>query len=390
MKNAMTVVLLLLGSAGSLSVHGASFFGLGDLPDGATASYAHAVSGDGTTVVGQSASASGLEAIRWTVQGGIVGLGDLAGGIYESSALDVSYDGSVIVGFANIPSFIPTTPPQGGQTAFRWVNGTMTDIEPPSFTSTAFAVSADGSIVAGTRYQATNEPFFAFRAGVNIGRTGRGPVFESAKSLSADGLIAVGVGSFFSALNPEAVGWIPNADPKGYASGLGALPQSSSSVAEAISADGTTIVGHSSGPYGTEATIFTPGLPHGIGDLPGGSLSSRAYGVSGDGRIIVGEASADSGAEAFVWSEAGGMRSLKDLLMTSGVDVAGWSLYRAEDISDDGRVIVGVGVNPMGQPEGWVVMIPEPSSWFLVIWNVALLGVTTRISRPKNPLSRLA
>jgi probable HAF family extracellular repeat protein len=72
--------------------------GLGDLPGGSFASFARGVSADGSVVVGQSNSASGDEAYRWTSGGGMVGLGDLAGGPFISEAWDVSLDGAVIVG----------------------------------------------------------------------------------------------------------------------------------------------------------------------------------------------------------------------------------------------------------------------------------------------------
>ena len=58
----------------------AFFQGLGDLPGGDFKSAAYAISADGSVVAGQSSSASGSEAFRWTLAGGIVGLGDLAGG----------------------------------------------------------------------------------------------------------------------------------------------------------------------------------------------------------------------------------------------------------------------------------------------------------------------
>ena len=63
--------------------------GLGDLPGGIVGSVSRGVSGDGSTVVGASASASGREAYRWTQAGGMVGLGDLPGGSFGSEALNL-------------------------------------------------------------------------------------------------------------------------------------------------------------------------------------------------------------------------------------------------------------------------------------------------------------
>ena len=72
--------------------------GLGVLPGGDSRAAADDVSADGSVIVGDSVSALGFEAFRWTSEGGMVGLGDLPGGMFESHAWDVSSDGSVIVG----------------------------------------------------------------------------------------------------------------------------------------------------------------------------------------------------------------------------------------------------------------------------------------------------
>ena len=72
--------------------------GLGDLPGGDFSSGAYGVSGDGSVIVGYGSSASGLEAFRWTSDGGMVGLRRLmpGGADFESYAFhDVSGDGSV-------------------------------------------------------------------------------------------------------------------------------------------------------------------------------------------------------------------------------------------------------------------------------------------------------
>ena len=75
----------------------ASFIGIGDLPGGAFFSQAFGISSDGSTIVGQSESASGLQAFRWTEADGMVPLGYLEGGFF-STASCVSADGTVVVG----------------------------------------------------------------------------------------------------------------------------------------------------------------------------------------------------------------------------------------------------------------------------------------------------
>ena len=80
--------------------------GLGDLPGGQIASFATAVSADGSVVVGESSSAASDccgEAFRWSVETGMMPLGDLPGGFdhFQSSAQGVSADGSVVVGIGS-------------------------------------------------------------------------------------------------------------------------------------------------------------------------------------------------------------------------------------------------------------------------------------------------
>jgi len=62
------------------------------------------------------------------------------------------------------------------------------------------------------------------------------------------------------------------------------------------------------------------------------------------------------------------MRSLHAVLSNDyGLDLTGWTLSEARDISPDGRVIVGWGINPSGKQEAWIAsldttVIPEPLS----------------------------
>jgi probable HAF family extracellular repeat protein len=77
-----------LGAIGvTFPAQAASFQGLGDLPGVVSLALATGVSADGSVVVGNSQSANGLEAFRWTQATGMVGLGDLPGGDFRSQKL---------------------------------------------------------------------------------------------------------------------------------------------------------------------------------------------------------------------------------------------------------------------------------------------------------------
>lgn len=56
-----------------------------------------------------------------------------------------------------------------------------------------------------------------------------------------------------------------------------------------------------------------------------------------------------SGAEAFIWDEENGIRSIQDILVNDcHMVLTSWSLYRATDVPDDGRMIVGSATNQSG------------------------------------------
>ena len=120
-----------------------SFQGVGDLTGGGLASEAHAVSADGSVVVGWSESASGMEAFRWE-NGQIFDLDDLPDGIFYSYATDVSSDGSVVVG----QGYSTSGNEAFHQTSAGGMEG-LGDLPGGGFYSHASGVSTDGSVVAG-------------------------------------------------------------------------------------------------------------------------------------------------------------------------------------------------------------------------------------------------
>ena len=90
---------------------------------------------------------------------------------------------------------------------------------------------------------------------------------------------------------------------------------------------------------------------------------SPARAVNADGSIIVGQTRTfgTGSGDAYLWTEDLGLTILQDYLIAEfglGSDLAGWSLEEATDVSADGRVIVGNGLNPDGILEAWVVVLP--------------------------------
>lgn len=341
----------------------ASFRGLGVLPGGAYYySSASDVSADGAVVVGESLSANGTEAFRWTEAIGMMGLGALGGADFVSTAHAVSADGLVVVGSSQSPKSGPRTE------AFRWTEGGgmigIGDLPGGEFASAGSGVSSDGSVLAGGS-ASTLSPSLAeaYRWTESTGLLGLG-VFPAGQSpatvpwsLSADGTTVVGWA--FTGNGQEAFRWT---EIEGLVA-MGDLPEGIfSSQATGVSADGSVIVGLGHNP-GT--TTFRWTAATGMQDLgrpPGGNYS-LARGVSGNGSVVVGEAGVANQRVPMIWNEENGMRNLIDVLEGLGLadEIAGWSLEQATAISADGLTVVGSGYNPAGEQEAWIAYLGEPS-----------------------------
>jgi probable HAF family extracellular repeat protein len=350
----------LLGAAVGLvltvpaAVHAGSFTGLGDLTGGYTDSMALAISGDGNVVVGRAESENGAEAFRWSSSTGMVGLGDLPGADFFSEARGASQDGSVIVG---------TGRSELGDEPFRWTAddgmvglGDFPDASCGFCQRAANGVSADGSVVVGFASGLFN--FEAFRWTAATGMVRLGTIPDAAQSLaeavSADGTVVVG------RTNTEGFRWSAADGMVGLGDLGGTLPFAVSE-AYGISADGNVIVGGArDGADQDQAFRWTSaGGMEGIGLLPGETLNA-AGDASADGSVIVGIARGffTDRDTAFVWTRDAGLRSLKQVLQDDyQLDLSGWTLVAATAVSDDGQTVAGYGVGPSGFQEAWVATL---------------------------------
>lgn len=343
---------------------------LGDLPGGDYSSEAWGVSDDGQVVVGRSSHApDGYEAFRWSAATGLAGLGFLQGGNGRSLAKAASADGTVIVGYSASSQTIP-----GTTEAFRWTAATglvgLGDLPGGEFDSDAWGVSADGQIIVGSAAgEYVGWPGFygpqAFRwteasGFVSLGNLSGDPYFSVARAISADGSTIVGQSDFSESCVGIGFRWTAAA---GMVS-LGDLPGGPClSIARGVSTDGGMIVGTAYSAAGGDAFIWTPdGGMVVLGDLPGGYHYAEAWDVSGDGTLVVGLGSALSGERAFVWDATHGMRELSAALASEhGVDphnLQDRTFSEARGISPDGRTIVGIGRNALGKTEAWIVRLP--------------------------------
>ncbi|WP_288116567.1 hypothetical protein [Microcystis sp. M53598_WE2] len=156
--------------------------------------------------------------------------------------------------------------------------------------------------------------------------------------------------------------------------------------ANAVSGDGSVIVGFSDSANGLEAFRWTQATGMvGLGDLPGGGFGSFAFGASQDGSVVVGLREGASGQRAFIWDATNGMRDLQEVLVNDfGLDLTGWHLSNARAISADGLTIAGSGGNPNGQfdphsaPSTVTLKILSKSSKRLPALNYRLICLPSR------------
>jgi len=330
---------------------------------------AFGVSGDGSTAVGwASSSTTPAEAVRWT-GGGIESLNALMADS-GSRATAANADGSVVVGQ------MPRGPGVSQWQAFRWQNGTavgLGTLNPASNAlSIANGVSGDGSVVVGGTSALENgtpvDNAFRWTAAggmVPLGDLPGGQASSVANGVSRDGNVIVG-SSIINGQVDHAFRWTS-------ASGmvdLGTLPGQQGSVAQATNADGSVVVGSSWVPSNTGGTP-TPfrwenGVMQDLGTLDrfeNGNRRGIAYDVSADGNTIVGVGPGLPGGSAMIWTAEKGMRTLYTVLNWDlKIDMTGWSLSAAQGVSDDGLTVVGYGVNPQGQIQAFLAVVPEPSS----------------------------
>ncbi len=321
-----------------------SFQGLGQMPGAmrGAGTFAVSISGDGSTIAGYAwvcpnggttCNSSGkTKAYRWTAASKYQVLGDLGSSV-GSMATATSSNGSVVVGNA----------PQGQNSfgAFRWTAAQGMVALPVSMLY-GNAVTADGSmVVGGDNWWKTS------------GQTGIFGPFPGNQDQTQAGTVSAPVAVGAALKGSDANGATFHAfrwTPAGGLQDLG-LTTGSESIAIAISADGSVIVGEARDARGFWRAFrwtASTGMQD-IGTL--GGPESAAYAVNKDGSVIVGTSltSGSTGSNhSFVWTSTNGMQDLKTILDAAGVHTADkWvTLDALVGVSTDGKVMTGYGLNP--------------------------------------------
>lgn len=314
-------------------------------------SVATGVSGNGLVVFGSYWNATaGEHAFRWTGSGGFEDLGKLDGGT-QIKANGASRTGSVIVGRG-----VPAGSSWGK--AFTWTAATgAVNMNAPGYDSEATATSNDGSVIVGNQYPR------GFRWTAASGFVTL-PDWTFARDVSGNGNVITGTTSQSGAANTQrayrwtSAGGVVALGAKGTCSTNSNPPYDkvTESSGNAISSDGAVVVGkttiNGSSPSGTRSgcpeRAFRWTAAGGMQDLGviGGAQSSSATGVSSDGSVVAGMYWGPANPRAFVWTASGGMEDLRQVLLNLGVtSVTNWNLTEVTDVSQDGTVIVGKGLN---------------------------------------------
>jgi probable HAF family extracellular repeat protein len=284
----------------------------------------------------------------------------------------MSRDGRVVVGFYDNGFSTPYH-------AFRWTEatdvvdlGTLDPANNASRSSFATDTNSDGAVIVGYSDIAGGVNWHAFRwtqAGgmIDLGAANGAASFSRAFGTSTDGTVVVGEGDF-----PGGFGNIRQAfrwTQTGGFQRLGSVQPDWPSVANAVTGDGSVIIGHSGFPLvvnnrqsnTTRAFRWTQaaGMQN-LGVLPGFEAST-ATAVSDDGAIVVGfctngivDRNAPGGrirgdsatSRAFYWTQQNGMRDLTQLLNTANVLNPGVSFVSATGMSLEGDWINTLVVGP--------------------------------------------
>lgn len=253
------------------------------------------------------------------------GLGTLPG-LITSRAYAVSSDGSTVAGAGFQPN--------GGQVGFRWTaaNGLEPVLSGLPQTTIAYGLSGNGQVIGGYTESIIDAKAYVWTEGV-------GPTLLFARGTlwagSADGSVFAGDQMDGGTHQHHAVRWstangVRSIEPQGVVLGF--------SRALGVDATGTKLVGEAVFPNFATTRAFVWDAVNGMVNIGSPNIaegSSRADAISADGSTVVGMRVPGSASYsvAFRWTAAGGMQLLDDLFANVSSEAFG--------VSADGSTIVG-------------------------------------------------
>jgi hypothetical protein len=313
----------LLDCVDGLCVECARFFAI-PAPAGLPPSGLSRVSGDGRVVVVDGGASQAYRMVWRSNQAPLL-LPPLAGDA-QSAVTGVSRDGSIAVGESSGPA---------GRHAVLWSKDAVaTSLAPLELAS---GVSAAGDVVIG------GDPEGPVRWSAQ--GTTRLASVDAASDVSADGRSFVGTKQSEAGLDRAVL----DAGDGGTFAGVPGELLSSGTL---ISGDSSTLVGTSIDRL-AQADIFRR---RGAVTEPLVGLA-EAQDINADGSIVVGLALGEEcGGGTGLWRQGRGTEHLECILPPGTLPEA-WRLLRATGVSDDGRVISGIGINPEATLQSWVAVL---------------------------------
>jgi uncharacterized membrane protein len=365
--------LLLIAMVCSTShpARAAEFFDLSELITSTEVASVTALSPNGKFVVGRTESLPGLFGMPfiWSSDTGATLVDDGTDRPRAALLLGVSNDGNVAVGRTSSRRPFKWDPESGAQR----LGGLSPEGDDRG---SALGVSADGELIVGetvARQRVNNllhnEAFiYSEETGLQaLQSLAESSFHSSAASISPSGEFVAGVSDF------TAFRWT---EENGLES-LGESPDGGASSASSVSDTGIVAgnlrrvgIGRRAG----EAMLWTDSDGFaGLGDLAGGAnpgnfrnLFSIASGISRVARVVVGQGSVQQtltplgrSGRPFIWTAAKGIQRLEYVLRDAGVAL-GWNLLTVAGVSENGRTLVGDGINPDGDQTGWMAVLPLP------------------------------
>jgi probable HAF family extracellular repeat protein len=312
-----------------------------------------------------SGTVSGEAPLLYTPRDGTISLPRQALNV-DGRAFGISADGKFKVGTA-------------GNHGCYWNGQNELQILPGTGSSSAFTISADGSTIGGAASEEgpsgpVNTATLWATGGTGRSLIGTLPQFDASivRALSLDGQTVCGSADRFERPDKSISGatrafYRPK---NGVMTELPALDQSlnpnDQTFANDLNASGKTIVG-TSDRRGVLWDVFDPGVRV-IYTFQTGDYASAAFGIDGKGTYAVGHVyTVDNEFNAVMWDtrdvRPGSILALrgtiKGLLANPyRINIGNWKLTSAYCISKDGFTVGGNGINPEGNTEGWLAVLP--------------------------------
>ena len=364
----LTIVMIQL-LAFPASLYAASFYGTGFLPGQPSDAHVSGMSPSGEFLLGRAREGVGDAAVFYGERtlSLTTGAYEIAGGAVYSESVDRVRSASGLIDSIVGHSDGPTARQVWFETVDGPTGNSISNVVVPSYPDSSYDNEARGVgrnqrilIQTSNRSGASNAVFYTPAIGKH---TDLG--WLRANAIDRAGTRIVGIDRSTLTGNNEAA----LLDDTYGTRFLGVLEGGVNSEAFGISANGRNIVGHSdfeiAGSSGVQAFRWHADLGmRPLSPILDGGLDSTALDVDDSGNAVVGSYAVAGGSTlAFLWTPGTGRVDLANYLTNTlglGSALSGWTLLEATDISADGRIIAGNGLDPNGRNQGFLIDLDGP------------------------------